>query len=77
MKEKKVLTSSSTNFPTDFCSGHVTLKDTIFIYDPFLEESYREISNEIKYPLTSVQGCYDLMSQPFVKLYLVIAESTN
>ena len=39
-----------------------TPRETIFIYDSFHEASYRENSNEIKYPLSFVQDCCDLMS---------------
>ena len=62
---------------TDFCSinlvegeANETPRDTI-IYDPFHEASYRENSNEIKYPLSFVQDCCDLMSQPFVKVNFI------
>ena len=48
-----------------------TPRETIFIYDPFHEASYRENSNEIKYPLSFVQDCCDLMSQPFVKVNFI------
>ena len=48
-----------------------TPRDTIFIYDPFREASYRENLNEIKYPLTFLQDCCDLMSQPFLKVNFV------
>ena len=66
---------------TDFCSMNLvegeaneTPRDTIFIYDPFHEASYRENSNEIKYPRTFVQDCCDLMSQPFLKINLVVVD---
>ena len=51
-----------------------TPRDTIFIYDPFHEASYRENSNEIKYPLTFVQDCCDLMSQPSLKINSVVVD---
>ena len=63
---------------TEFCSinlvegeANETPRETIFIYDPFHEASYRENSNEIKYPLSFVQDCCDLMSQPFVKVNFI------
>ena len=63
---------------TDFCSislvegeANETPKETIFIYDPFHEASYRENSNEIKYLLSFVQDC-DLVSQPFVKKIFIV-----
>ena len=66
---------------TDFCSMNLvegeaneTPRDTIFIYDPFHEASYREYSNEIKYTLTFVQDCCDLMSQPFLKINLIVVD---
>ena len=66
---------------TDFCSinlvegvANETPRDTIFIHDPFLETPYRENSNEIKYPLTFVQDCCDLMSQLFVKVNFVVVD---
>ena len=66
---------------TDFCSMNLvegeaneTPRDTIFIYDPFHEASYRENSNEIKYPLTFVQDCCYLMSQPFLKINFVVVD---
>ena len=46
-------------------------RDTIFIYNPFCEAQYRENLNEIKYALTFVQDCCDLMSQPFVNINFV------
>ena len=65
----------------DFCSMNLvegeaieTLRDTIFIYDPFHEASYRENLNEIKYPLKFVQDCCDLMSQPFLKINFVAVD---
>ena len=64
---------------TEFCSinlaeGEVneTPRETIFIFDPFHEASYRENSNEIKYPLSFVQDCCDLMSHPFVKVNFIV-----
>ena len=51
-----------------------TPRDTIFIYGPFHEAPYRENSNEIKYPLTFVQDCCDLMSQPSLKINFVIVD---
>ena len=85
MKEKKVLNlqfhklyDSTWVITTDFCSinlvegeANETPRETIFIYDPFHEASYRENSNEIKYPLSFVQDCCDLMSQPFVKVNFI------
>ena len=66
---------------TDFCcinlvegKANETPKDTIFIYDPFHEASYRENSNEIKYPLTLVKHCCHLMSQPFLKANFVVVD---
>ena len=63
---------------TDFCSinlvegeANETPRETIFVYDPFHKASYRENSNEIKYPLSFVQDCCDLMSQPFVKVNFI------
>ena len=51
---------------TEFCSMNLvegeaneTPRETIFIYDPFHEVSYRENSNEIKYPLSFVQDRCD------------------
>ena len=65
----------------DFCrinlvegEANETSRGTIFIYNPFHEESYRENSNEIKYPLTLVQDCCDLMSKPFVKVNCVVVD---
>ena len=64
---------------TEFCSinlvereANETPRETIFIYDPFHEASYRENLNEIKYPLSFVQDCCDLMSQPFVKVNFIV-----
>ena len=64
---------------TDFCSINLvkveaseTLRDIIFIYDPFYEALYRENSIEIKYLLAFVQDCCDLMIQPFVKVNFVV-----
>ena len=64
---------------TDFCSinlvkveANETLRDIIFIYDPFYEALYRENSIEIKYLLAFVQDCCDLMIQPFVKVNFVV-----
>ena len=51
-----------------------TPRDTIFIYDPFHEASYRENSNEITYLLTFMQDYCDLMSQPFVKVHFVMVD---
>ena len=66
---------------TDFCSMNLvegeangTPRDTIFIYDPFHEASYRENSNEIKYPLRFVEDCCYLMSQPFLKINFVVVD---
>ena len=59
---------------TEICSiklgwrGSKRDSDTIFIYHPFHEALCRENSNEIKYPLTFVQDCCDLRSQPLVKV---------
>ena len=65
---------------TDFCAinlfegeANETPRD-IFIYDPFHEVPYRKTLNEIKYPLTFVQDCCDLMSQPFLKINFVVAD---
>ena len=64
---------------TEFCSinlvegeANETPRETIFIYDPFYEVSYRENSNGIKYPLLFVQDCCDLMSQPFMKVNFIV-----
>ena len=64
---------------TEFCSMNLvegeaneTPRETIFIYDPFHEVSYRENSNGIKYPLLFVQDCCDLMSQPFMKVSFIV-----
>ena len=64
---------------TDFCGinlveeeANETPRETIFVYDPFHKAPYRENSNEIKYPISFVQGCRNLMSQPFVKLYFIV-----
>ena len=61
-----------------FCSinlvegeANETPRETNLLYDPFHEASYRENSNEIKYPLSFVQDCCDLMSQPFVKVNFI------
>ena len=51
-----------------------TPRDAIFIYDLFHEASYQENSNEIKYPLTFVQDCCDLMSQPSLKINFVVVD---
>ena len=66
---------------TDFCSinlvegeANETPKDTVFVHDTFHEASYRENSNEIKYPLIFVQDCCDLISQPFVKVNFVVVD---
>ena len=48
-------------------------RETIFVYDPFHKARYRENSNEIKYQLAFVQGCCNLMSQPFVKLNFIVS----
>ena len=63
---------------TEFCSinlvkgeANKTPRETIFIYDPFHEVLYRENSNEIKYPLSFVQDCCDLMSQSLVKVNFI------
>ena len=60
---------------TDFCSinlvereANETPRDTVFISKSFCEASCRENLNEIKYPLSFVQDCCDLISQPFVKV---------
>ena len=60
---------------TDFCSinlvereANETPRDTVFISKSFYEASCRENLNEIKYPLSFVQDCCDLISQPFVKV---------
>ena len=60
---------------TDFCSinlvereANETPGDTIVIYNPFYEASYRENLHEIKYPLLFTQDCCDLINQPFVKV---------
>ena len=49
-----------------------TPRETIFVYDPFHKVPYRENSNEIKYPLSFVQECCDLISQSFLKLNFII-----
>ena len=49
-----------------------TPRETIFIYDPFHETSCRVNSNGIKYPLTFVQDCCDLTSQPLVKVNFIV-----
>ena len=66
---------------TDFCSinlvegeANETPRNTIFIYDLFHEASYRENLNEIKYLLTFVQDCCDLMIQPFVKVNFIAVD---
>ena len=64
--------------PTEFCSINLvewevneTPRETIFIYDPFHEAPYREISNEIKYPLSFAQACCHLISQTFAKVNFI------
>ena len=45
-----------------------------FIYDPFHEASYRDNLNEIRYPLTFVPDCCDLMNQSFVKVNFAVVD---
>ena len=51
-----------------------TPRETIFIYDPFHETPCRVNSNGIKYPLTFVQDCCGLTSQPLVKVNFVVVD---